>query len=362
MSRKRRIFDIDVSDLSDMPVGKTPEKALNLGKRRGPMASAIAENAESLRGRRGVEDSIRAENDALAHEFVRLKKQGLIVDQIPLEDVVSEKLIRDRKEGPDAELQELKDSILAIGLSNPIRVEARPDGKFELVQGMRRLLAYRELWMESGLEAYGKIPAGIIAAGDSTEDMYRRMVDENLIRKGISFAEMAELARAYAQDPATDCTDADKAVTVLFGSAGYQKRSYIRGFVGLLNLLVGQAKFPEQIPRSLGLKLKKVLEESPEAVARLQSRLRDVPERTAEQELEILRKLAEGQGAENVPAGKVGSTPRKAKTTFQVARPEGVVKCSASAGRLELRFARDFSTVDRQQLERAVAAFMDALR
>ena len=42
MSRKRRIFDIDVPPVDDMEVGKVPAKAL----RRGPMASAISENAE----------------------------------------------------------------------------------------------------------------------------------------------------------------------------------------------------------------------------------------------------------------------------------------------------------------------------
>ena len=42
------------------------------------------------------------------------------------------------------ELEELKDSIRNIGLSNPIRVE-QSGGRYELVQGMRRLTAFREL-------------------------------------------------------------------------------------------------------------------------------------------------------------------------------------------------------------------------
>jgi len=149
-------------------------------------------------------------------------------------DVVAEKLLRDRKPGPDPELEDLKNSIRDIGLSNPIRVEPREDGRFELVQGMRRLTAYRELLQETGDAQFRTIPAGIVPAGDPLETSYRRMVDENMIRKDISFAEMGLLARAYAEDPNNECKDIDKAVAVLFKSASYTKRSYIRAFAALM--------------------------------------------------------------------------------------------------------------------------------
>ena len=67
--------------------------------------------------------------------------------------------------------------------------------------------------------------------GDDLEALYRKMVDENLVRKDISFAEMAMLALDYAADPGTAVNDPEKAVAVLFKSAGYQKRSYIRTFM-----------------------------------------------------------------------------------------------------------------------------------
>lgn len=386
MSKKRRIFDISMpEDLppassSDQPVD-SPEPnrgAFPGGKvqaqygadkprgRRGPMATAISETGAAVQERRAAEDLIRAENDALAHEHVRLKKAGLITDLIALDDIMAEKLLRDRRQGVDLELGELKASIADVGLSNPIRVERCEDGKYELVQGYRRLAAFRELLAETGnVEAYGKIPAGIFAAGAELDELYRKMVDENLVRKDISFAEMARLARDYASHPETDCDDTDRAVAVLFKSAGYQKRSYIRAFAQLLDLLDKSLAFPEAIPRALGLKLRKRMEEVPGIPGRIAADLRAMPERDAEAELAVLRRYAgdgepEGQGPS--PRGRSGAkTMRKPKTTFQIERPEGPAKCTASAGRLEIKLPRDFSDLDRRKLEQAVAHLLDSL-
>ena len=98
MSRKRRIFELDMPEepgagASAPASTPTPEPApgpetFPAGKvegepgrgRRGPMATAVQENAEALRSRAEAEAAIRAENDALAHELVRLKREGLVVD------------------------------------------------------------------------------------------------------------------------------------------------------------------------------------------------------------------------------------------------------------------------------------------
>ena len=362
MSRKRRIFDIEVPPVEDMETGKTPAKAL---ARRGPMAAAISENAEALRDRRSTEQSIVEENQKLAQEFVRLKREGLVVDRIPLDKVVSERLLRDRKAGPDDELSELKTSIREVGLSNPIRVEAREDGSYELVQGMRRLQACRELLAETGEAGFATIPAGI-GTLDKPQASYRRMVDENLIRKDISFAEMATLARRYAEDPANDCDGVDAAVAVLFKSASYTKRSYIRAFASLLAQLDKCLAFPQEIPRNVGVELKRKLDSEPGRAGAVSSALLAEPERDAAREVAILRSfLTEGEAPKTLPTGKAAAPaavqPRKAKTTFQVNRDGAVARCNASQGRLELRCDRDFTMIDRRDLERAVAAFFDAL-
>ena len=367
MSKKRRVFDIDIPEEEIFPAGKTPEEQTGLetksafgvgSRRRGPMASAITENAESLKDRQAAEQKIRAENDQLAHEYVKRKADGLVIDLIPLDSVVSEKLSRDRLEGVDEDLDELIDSIREIGLSNPIRVQKRTDGRFELVQGYRRLEAYKALLDDpGGRETYSSIPAAVIFSEEALDVLYRKMVDENLVRKDISFAEMAILAIKYAKDPATECNDPDKTVAILFKSAGYQKRSYIRGFIGMMERVGKAIKYPTDIPRALGLALNKRIEADSTVATQIENDLLAAgPNRLAEEEQAILRRAA---GLETdkkpFPAGKASvKPPHKAKTVFNIARPEGTVKCTATAGRLELRVSKDFSTVDRVKLERAI--------
>jgi ParB family chromosome partitioning protein len=366
MSRKRRMFEIEVpaGEPETFPAGKDDFKA----QRRGPMATAISETAESTRDRARLEADIRAENDALAQEHVRLKRAGLIVDLIPLDLIDTHKLIRDRAPAADFELAELMQSVRDIGLSNPIRVEPGRDGRYELIQGWRRLTAFRKLLEETGdAETWGVIPAGIAARGDALEQLYRRMVDENMVRKDISFAEMAQLALHYAMDPHTAEHDPDRAVAVLFKSAGYQKRSYIRNFIPVVQSLGGVLLYPQEIPRALGLALSQRLAEMPGLAAAIAAEFKDWDTRSIKDELDVLRRFA-GQGgdrSDEVPDPVKAAVPvlpaGRAKTTFQISRPQGQAKCVAANGRLEIRLARDFSAIDRRRLEAAVAALLDQI-
>ena len=357
MSRKRRMFDIEMP-ADGFPAGKETES------RRGPMATAIAETAESGRDRARVEAEIRAENDALAQELVRLKRAGLVTDMIPLEVIDTQKLIRDRTPGDDFELAELVASIRDIGLSNPIRVEPAGQGRYELIQGYRRLSAYKKLLEETGdAETWGLIPAGIGVKGDDLDRLYRQMVDENLIRKDISFAEMAQLALHYAMDPLTEENDPEKAVAILFKSAGYQKRSYIRNFIRLVEALGENLLYAPEIPRSLGLALVQRLDDVPGTAAAIRADLKGWDTRSITDELAVLRRYVGQGGGTPAPRNEADETvpAAKAKTTFQIARPQGTAKCTASNGRLEIRLARDFSTLDRRKLELAVASMLDQL-
>lgn len=376
MSR-RRIFDIDFpSDASAAPPAAAPEpvapvpagtEAVGGRDRRGPMAAAITENAGALRERQAAEAAIRAENDRLAHEFVRLKKLGLIVDRLPLDAIRADKLTRDRAAARDPELDELKASIRAIGLSNPIRVEQGEDGGYELVQGFRRLNAYRELLQETGDPAFATIPAGLVAKGETLEALYRRMVDENLVRRDISFAEMAQLARSYLADPQTTAGDIDAAIAALFGSAGRQKRVYIRNFAALLDRIGAHLAHAHAMPRALGLSLLKRLEREPGATSALVRLLSAEDGRGEEAELALLRSFAESSGspgnrsAAEDPPGKARGAGAAARTALRVVHLDEVARLTASDGRIEIRMERDFSTVDRHRLEQAVAAFLAAI-
>ncbi|PZX38299.1 ParB family chromosome partitioning protein [Roseinatronobacter thiooxidans] len=356
---KRRVFDIGFPDDDTAP--ESVPAGTDSPSRRSPMAAAISENAEALRDRAAAEARIRDENDALAHEFVRLKKLGVVVDLIALDDIHAQALNRDRATGRDEELDELKDSIREIGLSNPIRVVAR-DGGYDLVQGYRRLTAYRELLAETGnAEAWGRIPAGMVAPGESLEALYRRMVDENMVRRDISFAEMAELARAYAQDPETPAPTLDAAIASLYASANRQKRIYIRNFARMLDGLGASLQHAPAIPRALGLQVWKRMDREPETLPRLLGQLNAEPTRSEDREMTLLRDYAGKQPEEE--QGAKTPAPRKpgARTTLRVAHGAEMAQFSASDGRVELRLPRDFTTIDRARLERAVTAFLAVL-
>jgi ParB family chromosome partitioning protein len=190
------------------------------------------------------------------------------------------------------------------------------------------------------------------------------MVDENMERKDISFGEMANLVRRYAEDLTNDCNSVSNAVAVHYKSANYTKRGYIRAFAELLARLEKVLEFPYDIPRNVGVELERLLESNPALQAKVVAALRAEPDRDAEREVAILREFTDGVGT--LPVGKVpeekqATRYRQAKTTFQVSLAQGVARCSASQGRLEMRQDRDFSTVDLLKLERAVMAFFEAL-
>lgn len=369
MSRKRRVFDIDLPDEAIAGQSETQLAEPPAAGRRGPMASAIVENAEALKARKSVTEAIREENDALAHEFVALREAGHVVEAVPLEAVHTFMLVRDRMPGEDVELDELVTSIRELGLSNPIRVIERPDGTgYELVQGYRRLTAYRRLHEADGGGDWARIPALVMAGEADIAGLYRRMVDENVIRKDLSFAEMAHAARNYLADPATEATDLSAAVAALFQSAPYSKRSYIRSFSYLLDMIGDALDYPTEIPRALGVALARELKERPEIAGQIRDRLAGWENRSIMDELDVLRAFTATDAAGEVieeaapkPKAKPAGQGARSKTTFHISSRAGQVKCTAGMGRLEIKVDRDFSSIDRARLERAIAALIDGL-
>ncbi len=372
MVKKRPVFDInfelDEEEAAGFPAGnpgaddkaspasttqgEASQRSDQTPARRGPMASAISETLDATTERANAEAAIRAENDALAHEHVRLKKLGLITDLIQTSDVQTDKLTRDRSSNVDPELAELKQSIKAVGLSNPIRVEQTENG-YELIQGYRRLTAFRELAEETGDPRYTRIPAALVPRGEPLEALYRKMVDENLVRKDLSFGEMAKLALSYAQD--TGCEIGD-AVSTLYASALKQKKTYIRQFAKVIGELDGSLKFPEAIPRALGLDLYRLFETNQRGASDLKDALAADPSRDAEAELAILRGAFTVKKTAAKTAGQSMS-----KTSLRIGLPQGEMRVTASDGKVEMRLPRDFSAVSKARLQRGIEAFLSAL-
>jgi len=300
MSRKRRIFDIDMpDDAVDAPSETFPSgKVVEEGKRRGPMASAISESVSSSRERSQLADQIRDENDALAHEHVRLKRLGLVIEQVRLDAIDADKLVRDRQSEDKDAMAELIASLREIGLSNPIRLERVENDRFQLIQGFRRLQAYKLLLDETNdADQYACIPAIVMPDGEALDTLYRKMVDENMVRKDISFAEMAQLALSARIRQDLDALGLQSSMNEI---------AVLRKYAGLTDL-------------------------SPQT------------------ESDKARKPS-------VPSGA------KSKTSFQFSRPEGKAKCVAGQGVLEVRVPRDFSMVNRRRLEEAINALLDSLK
>ena len=356
MSKKRRVFDIDFELDDGQALERKPTDPAET-TRRGPMATAISEAADASADRMAAENLIRKENDALAHEYVDLKRQGLVTSRVPTSKIKTKKLIRDRAGERDEEIGELKSSIREIGLSNPIRVEM-VDGQYELIQGFRRLTAFRELADDLPNGGFDTIPAVINARGESNLVLYRRMVDENIVRRDVTFGELAVLAQEYKKmNPAMIAVD--QAVDELFQSASRQKRSHIRTFVRLLSLI--DLNHVAAVSRNMGTALLKKLEETNGQVSKPKERLKNLlskhPYRSAEEEQAILQSFLDLKPTLQKPA--VSST---GKTTFRVSSPMGVAKCTASDGRLELRLNHDFSGVQREVLENVVTEMLAKLK
>jgi ParB family chromosome partitioning protein len=184
------------------------------------------------------------------------------------------------------------------------------------------------------------------------------MVDENLVRRDISFAEMAALAQSYLNDQRPRIVAVEQAVEHLYASASRQKRGHIRVFAALLSRIGAHLSFPEAIPRALGTDLAKKMEDEPEFQGGLVAALKAERATTPERELALLREWVERRPVKRAVRPEAQTT---AKTTFRLARPEGSAKCTVAHGRVDLRLNRDFTAIERDRLEAAVKAFFETL-
>ncbi|MEL7091890.1 MAG: ParB/RepB/Spo0J family partition protein [Pseudomonadota bacterium] len=358
MVRTRTHIDIEI----DTRAGAAPETKSFRNVQGHPLQNVAVTDAELAAERHGsVADTIRptAERAAAKPALMQnddapaqapLDQPGPITDLIATGDVHMTKLTRDRSQNVDPDLQELKRSIREVGLSNPIRVE-QTDAGYELIQGYRRLSAFRALEQDTGDPRYSCIPATQVPRGEPLEALYRKMVDENLVRKDLSFAEMAQLALSYAEAEGVSPRDA---VRTLYASAQKQKRAYIQSFAAMLSRLPGVLHHPEAIPRALGLDLNKALERAPELATQIRDRLTHCDPRNAAAEVQMLRDVLTGWTVRKDK--KAG-----ARTSLGFVRPEGAARVIASHGKIELQLDRDFAAVPKADLQRAIDAFLGSL-
>ena len=317
----------------------------------GPMGTAVREAASSLaESTEGLVEQRRM-NAADAKAWRQAQEDGRVLVEIPVGDILTDALPRDRLDleavASSDEMEELKTSIRERGQKEPIEVFSLDDC-YQLKKGWRRLTALRQLHAETGDARFGVAVARVSEGQGGRIDLYIDMVEENVIREDLSFAEMAQVVIIAASE---EGVAADELVNRIYASLHKMKRSYIRSFVFLLQTLGDALPFPKALSRNLGVDVARKLQSDPSVAGQLGASL--VGAADPEAQAAILKAFL----SEQKPASKPVGT-KSVKYEFHV----GVSKVTAREGECQILSSVDFTSIDKARLRRAVEAFEAALR
>ena len=236
--------------------------------------------------------------DVLAQEMALARRDGRLIQALPLEAIEARHQVRDRMVVDPVEMTALKTSLQSRGQQTPIEVVEIEVGRYGLISGYRRLLALRCLFEETNAPEFATVQA-LIKPIDSVSDSYVAMVEENEIRANLSYYERAHLACEAARMGVY--TDTTQAVQTLFASASSAKRSKILAFARLHLALGAQLRFPAAIPERLGLALTSALEADAAFGHRLKDALRKSSADSPEKERALLDRSLKKKGSSAKP-------------------------------------------------------------
>ena len=325
----------------------------------GPMGAAVRDVAENLQETTEAKIEQRRRNAEDAKTFRQAQGEGRVLYQIPLGDIFTDDLPRDRlaleEVAQSDEMEELKSSIRDRGQREPVEVYVGPNGQYQLKKGWRRYTALSQLFTETKDQRFGTITARIESGDGDRISRYVDMVEENVVREDLSFAEMAQVAITAARDAGVDEVDPAELVSRLYSALHKTKRSYIKSFVFLLNALGDDLKWPKAIPRNLGVDASRALR-SPDQADALCVKL--ATSASAEDQNAVLREFVEtSQKSSTSTSAKTPAEPKQ-KFEFHV----GKTKVTARQGECRIVSEVDFATLPKKQLEDAVRAFEEALK
>jgi len=343
MARKNK-FGIDAPEMkSDAPRIRSV----------GPMGAAVREAAEDLQAATDAKVEARRKNADDAREFRTAQEEGRVLANVPLTEISTDALPRDRMDlesiAGSVEMEELKASIRARGQKEPVELFHDETGTLQLKKGWRRLTALRQLFDETGDDAYSTIVARIEAGESGRLDRYIDMVEENVVREDLTFAEMAQVALTAASDPSVPENNPDVLVNRLYASLHKMKRSYVRSFVYLLSELGDSLSFPKGVARNIGSQVARKLQKDGGA-----GELKIALGRCAD-ELQQYAVLLDFVG-EKTPTEKPAKRILKRggeKFEFRV----GDMKVTARKGECRIVSGADFASISKDRLENAVRAF-----
>ena len=329
-------------------------------RRPGPMGVAGREVAETVVAATEAQVEARRRNAEEARAWRAAREEGRVLVRVPLEDVATDDLPRDRLGlaalAGSEEMEELKASIRARGQREPVELYRDAAGRLQLKKGWRRLSALKALKAETGEARFAEILARVDEGGagqgaDAAEAaarvaLYVDMVEENAVREDLTFAEMASLALAAAADPRAGLASPEEAVARLYGALARMKRSNIRRFVTLMAALGDALPWPKAIGRDLGANVGRRLEEDPALAATLRARLVG----------------ADGPERQNAILAAALKTPKPKPETPRPRRFAAGRLTAAASGR-EVRITAEFPVDDvpAERLDAALQAFWAAL-
>ena len=347
MSRKNK-FGIDPDD------GNAPSRPR--GRSPGPMAVAIRDTAENLQLATEEKVEQRRRNAADSKTLQSAIEERRLLVSIPLSKISTTDLPRDRLDleavASSDEMDELKASITARGQREPVEVYLDDKGIYQLKSGWRRLNALRQLYTETDDDKFGSVVARVTASDDERLVQYIDMAEENIIREDLTFAEMAQLAIAAADDPEIDESDPEAVIARLYKNLHKVKRSYIRSFVHLLVVLEHDLKWPKSVARNIGVEVGRALKSEPERGDQLRKILRACADQD-EQNSALHNFISKATPKPSKPR-------RKAKEKFEF-HVEGL-KITARRGECRILGGDDYSEIPRERLEKAIIAFHTALQ
>jgi len=280
MAKRRRLNAPTAEELAKISEGFAAKPDSKRPSPRGVNVPPIARVAGEAAAHSGAEASD-------ARRYQAAKAAGLLAQKIPLSQIETEHLSRDRMNVDEAEMAELKHSILAHGLRMPIEVLPLEDDngtpRYGLISGWRRVAALRALAMETGREEFASIPA-LIRAPKEASDAYISMIEENEIRADLSHFERGRIAVISAKQGAFE--NVEEAVNALFAAGSKAKRSKIRSFALIFEALGDLLRFPTRLSERAGLRLAAALKE--DQAPSLRAALANTPSLSFEHEWRVL--------------------------------------------------------------------------
>lgn len=251
-----------------------------------PIAHVAADAAAQIDPRPVTDRAAEARDRVDAQRLRQAEAAGLVIQEIPLDRIDADALVRDRLALDSDELMELQTSIAAHGLRLPVEVFAMaqpgPGGHvFGLLSGYRRLRAVQNLLGLTGQEKYATIKA-VVRDPATLGGPFAAMVEENEVRSSLSHFERGRIAVIAAQQGVF--ANVEAAVDALFAQASKAKRSKIRSFALIFEDLGDMLMFPQALREKDGLRLATALRDGHQALIR--EGLADVAPETAAEELE----------------------------------------------------------------------------